>query len=48
MGKTNLDDLDLGRRGLEATEVNSEAAAAGALLTADGQGGALWWWPSWW
>ncbi len=42
MGKTNLDDLDLGRRGIEAAEVNSEAAAAGALLTADGQGGALW------
>ena len=42
MSKTNLDDLDLGRRGIEAQEVNSEAAAAGAVLTADGIGGAAW------
>ncbi len=42
MSKTNFDDIDLGRRGIEAGEINSESAAAGQVLTADGAGGAGW------
>ena len=40
MAKTNLDDLDQAQPGIEADEVNSEAATAGQVMTADGAGGA--------
>ena len=39
MSKTNLDDLDLEQPGIESDEINSEAATAGQVLTADGSGG---------
>ncbi len=42
MSKTNFDDIDLGGRGIEAGEINSESATAGQVLTAEGAGGAGW------
>jgi len=36
MSKTNFDDLDLATPGIEAGEINSEAATDGQVLTADG------------
>ena len=42
MSKTNVDDLDLAEPGIEAREINSESAPAGAVLTANGAGGAQW------
>ncbi len=42
MSKTNFDDIDLGGRGIEAGEINSEAATVGQVLAADGAGGAAW------
>ena len=41
-GTTNLGDLELARAGIQAREIDSEAAAAGAVLTANGAGGAAW------
>jgi hypothetical protein len=41
-GTTNLGDLELARAGIQAREIDSEAAAAGAVLTADGAGGVAW------
>ena len=40
MSKTNLDNLDLTQPGIEADEINTESASAGAVLRADGAGGA--------
>ncbi len=40
MSKTNFDDIDLTTPGIEADEVNSEAATVGQVLTADGAGAA--------
>ncbi len=42
MSKTNFDDIELSQAGIEAGEINSEAATAGQVLTADGAGGAGW------
>lgn len=42
MGKTNFDDIELGTAGIEADEINSESAAAGQVLMADGVGGVAW------
>jgi hypothetical protein len=41
-GTTNLGDLELARAGIQAREIDSESAADGAVLTADGAGGAAW------
>jgi hypothetical protein len=41
-GTTNLGDLELARAGIQAREIDSESAAAGAVLTADGAGGVAW------
>jgi hypothetical protein len=41
-GTTNLGDLELARAGIQAREIDSESAAGGAVLTADGAGGAAW------
>jgi hypothetical protein len=41
-GTTNLGDLELARAGIQAREIDSEAATAGAVLTADGAGGVAW------
>jgi hypothetical protein len=41
-GTTNLGDLELARPGIQAREIDSEAAAAGTVLTADGAGGVAW------
>ena len=41
-GTTNLGDLELARAGIQAREIDSESAAAGTVLTADGAGGATW------
>lgn len=45
-GVTNLDILELSVPSIEADEINSGNAAAGDLLTADGNGGASWQTPS--
>jgi hypothetical protein len=42
VAKTHFSDLDLEQPGIEAGEVNSQLAPAGAVLAADGQGGAGW------
>jgi hypothetical protein len=41
-GATNLSDLELDGRGIQAREIDSGAAADGDVLTADGLGGAVW------
>ena len=41
-GTTNLGDLELARAGIQAREIDSESAAGGVVLTADGAGGAAW------
>ena len=41
-GTTNLGDLELARAGIQAREIDSESAAAGAVLTANGSGGVAW------
>ena len=41
-GTTNLGDLELARPGIQAREIDSEAAAAGTVLTANGSGGVTW------
>jgi len=40
MSKTNFDDIELETPGIEAGEINSEAATDGQVLTADGAGAA--------
>ena len=42
MSKTNFDDIQLSTPGIEAAEVNSEAATVGQVLAADGAGGVAW------
>src|SRR5512137_763473 len=39
---TNLSDLELEGRGIQAREIDSGQAADGDVLTADGAGGAAW------
>ena len=39
---TNLSDLELEERGIQAREIDSGQAADGDVLTADGAGGAAW------
>ena len=41
-GATNLSDLELEGRGIQAREIDSGEASAGDVLTADGAGGAAW------
>ena len=41
-GTTNLGDLELARAGIQAREIDSESAAAGTVLTANGAGGVAW------
>ena len=41
-GATNLSDLELEGRGIQAREIDSVEASAGDVLTADGAGGAAW------
>ena len=41
-GATNLSDLELENRGIQAREIDSGEASAGDVLTADGAGGAAW------
>ena len=41
-GATNLSDLELDGRGIQAREIDSGAAADGDVLTANGLGGAAW------
>jgi len=42
VSKTNFDDIQLSTPGIEAAEVNSEAATVGQVLAADGAGGVAW------
>ena len=42
VGATNLSDLELESRGIQAREIDSGEASAGDVLTADGAGGAAW------
>ena len=44
---TNLSDLELEERGIQAREIDSGQAADGDVLTADGAGGATWAQPAW-
>jgi hypothetical protein len=39
---TNLSDLELEGRGIQAREIDSGEASAGDVLTADGAGGVVW------
>ena len=41
-GATNLSDLELDDRAIQAREIDSGEASAGDVLTADGAGGAAW------
>ena len=41
-GATNLSDLELESRAIQAREIDSGQAADGDVLTADGAGGAAW------
>ena len=41
-GATNLSDLELEDRGIQAREIDSGEASEGDVLTADGAGGAAW------
>ena len=41
-GATNLSDLELEGRGIQAREIDSGEASEGDVLTADGAGGAAW------
>ena len=41
-GATNLSDLELEGRGIQAREIDSGEASQGDVLTADGAGGAAW------
>ena len=41
-GATNLSDLELEGRGIQAREIDSGEASAGDVLIADGAGGAAW------
>ena len=41
-GATNLSDLELEGRGIQAREIDSGEASQGDVLTADGGGGATW------
>ena len=41
-GATNLSDLELDDRAIQAREIDSGEASAGDVLTADGAGGAGW------
>ena len=49
-GATNLSDLELDNRAIQAREIDSGQAADGDVLTADGAGGAAWAAPAggWW